>query len=80
MTITLDPNLEARFRARADAAGLTVDAWIARLLESEQSAVDEMECLALEGLDSGDAIEVGPDYWGLKHRQLDERMRKATTR
>ncbi len=56
MTITIDPKVEARFRARADAAGLTVDAYIARIVESEQSTLDELESLALEGLHSGNPI------------------------
>jgi hypothetical protein len=75
MTITIDPKIEAGFRARADAAGLSVDAYIERLLDADQSAADELESLALEGLDSGEPIETGPGYWEEKHPRLDERLK-----
>ena len=41
-------------------------------------AIVELETLAAEGLDSGDPIEVGPDYWEGKHDQLDERLKRTT--
>lgn len=39
-----------------------------------------LEALALEGLYSGEPIDVGPSYWEDKHRRLDERLAKAATR
>ena len=77
MTITIDPRIEAHFRARADAAGLSVDAYIERLLHADASAVDELESLALEGLNSGEPIEPGPGYWEEKHRHLDMVLKRA---
>jgi hypothetical protein len=74
MTITIDPKLEARLRERAEAEGLTVAAYVERLVDAEQVAEEELESLALEGLNSGDPIEVGPGYWEDKHRRLDERL------
>lgn len=44
-----------------------------RLLNAEQSAEEELETLALEGLNSGEPIAVDAAYWEIKHRQLDER-------
>lgn len=39
-------------------------------------AENELEALALEGLNSGDPIEIGHDYWARKHRQLDARLQE----
>ena len=80
MSITIHPDLEARLRARAKAEGLTVEAYLERLLRADQQAADELEALALEGLNSGEPIEVGPGYWEKKHRRLDERLKKTGTR
>jgi hypothetical protein len=77
MTITILPKLEMRLRARAEAEGLTVEAYVERLVCAEQQAEEKLETLALEGLNSGEPIEVGPGYWEGKHRRLDERLEKA---
>jgi len=80
MIIPIDPKLEARLRERAEAEGLSVPAYIESLLKADQSAEEELESLALEGLNSGEPIEVGPGYWEEKHRRLDERLKKTGTR
>jgi len=80
MAITIHPELEARLRARADAAGISVEAYIERLAQDDQAAEEERETLAVEGLKSGDPIEVGSGYWEEKHRRLDERLQKTGTR
>ena len=80
MTITIDPKLEARIREKAEAEGLTVRAYVERLVSADQMAEEELETLALEGLNSGAPIEVGPDYWNEKHRRLDERLKRTGTR
>jgi hypothetical protein len=80
MTIAIHPELEIRLRARAEAEGLTVEAYVERLVRAEQQAEDELEALALEGLHSGEPIEVGPGYWEDKHRRLDERLNKTGIR
>jgi hypothetical protein len=80
MTIAIHPELETRLRARAEAEGLTVEAYVERLLRAEQQAEDELETLALEGLRSGEPIETGPGYWEDQHRRLDERLNKTGTR
>lgn len=77
MTITIDPTFGERIRARAEAEGLSVTAYIERLVDADQSAEEELNGLALEGLNSGEPIEVGPSYWEEKHRCLDERLRKT---
>jgi plasmid stability protein len=75
MSISIHPQLETQLRARAEAEGLTVEAYLERIVRSEQSAEDVLTELALAGLDSGEAIEPGPGYWEAKHRSLDERLR-----
>lgn len=80
MTITIDPKLEARLRERAEAEGLTVPAYVERLVQADESAEEELESLALEGLNSGEPLAIGPGYWEEKHRRLDERIKKTGTR
>ena len=80
MTITIDPKLEAQLRERAEAEGLTVAAYVERLVNADQAAEAEIESLALEGLNSGDPIELGPGYWEEKHRRLNDRLTKTGTR
>jgi hypothetical protein len=80
MTITIPAKLEMRLRARAEAEGLTVQAYVERLVRAEQQAEDELEAQALEGLNSGEPIEIGPGYWEDKHRRLDERLNKTGSR
>ena len=80
MTITIDPDLGARLIERADAQGLTIPAYVERLLIADRSAEQELECLALEGSDSGEPVEPGPMYWQEKHRRLEERLRQTGKR
>ena len=77
MSITIHSALESKLRARAEAAGTTVEAYLERLVQAEQDLADEFEGLAAEGLASGDPIEIGPGYWEEKHRRLDERMKRT---
>lgn len=80
MPITIPPELEAKLRARAEAAGVTVEAYIERIAHDDQAAEEELEGLALEGLNSGDPMEAGPGYWEEKHRRLEERLKTTGTR
>lgn len=80
MPITIDPKIEARLRERAEAEGLTMEAYVERLIKADQSAEEELETLALEGLESGEPIDIAPGYWEEKHRRLDERLQKTGTR
>ncbi len=77
MSITILPAIEARLRARAQAEGITVEAYLQRLLRSDQEVIDELEALALEGLNSGDPIEASPAFWEEKHRRLDTRLKTS---
>jgi hypothetical protein len=78
MSITINPELESRLRARAETEGLSVEAYIEGLVCADQQAEDELEAQAIEGLKSGEPIEPGPGYWEERHRRLDERLKKPT--
>ena len=80
MSIVIPPELETRLRAQAEAEGLTVEAYIERLVSADERAEEELTTLALEGLSSGAPLEVGPGYWQEKHRRLDERLKKTGSR
>ncbi len=80
MSIPIHPELETKIRARAEAEGLSVEAYLERLVQADQEAIEELEALAIEGLESGAPIEAGSSYWQDKHRRLDERLRKTGTR
>ena len=80
MTITIDPKFELRLRERADAEGLTVSAYLERLVSADETAEEELESLAVEGLNSGEPLEVGPGYWEEKHRRLDEGLKRTGAR
>jgi hypothetical protein len=75
MSITVNPDLEARLRERAQAEGISVEAYLERLVRAEQRAIEELEALAREGLNSGPAVECGPEFWEAKHRRIDQRLR-----
>lgn len=76
MRLTIPADLETKIRARAREEGISVEAYLERLLRAEEQAKDEIEALAVGGIASGEPIEVGPGYWEEKHRQLDERLKK----
>jgi hypothetical protein len=80
MSITIHPELEARLRARADAEGLTVEAYVERIARDDEQAEHELEALALEGLNSGESIFADEEYWEEKRARLIERHHKTRTR
>lgn len=80
MSLAIHPDLETKIRSRAEAEGLTVEAYLERLVQADQQGAKELETLALEGLGSGTPIEPGPSYWQEKHRLLDERLSNANRR
>jgi antitoxin ParD1/3/4 len=80
MSITIQPELESILRRRAEAEGLTVEAYIERLARDDQAAEQEMEALVLDGLNSGQSIEGSEEYWDGKRRRLVERCAKNIAR
>jgi hypothetical protein len=80
MSISIQPALEARLRERAEAEGLSLEAYVERLVRSDEQAHEELERLALEGVNSGEPIEINLSSWQEKHRRLDDRLKKTGTR
>jgi len=80
MPIAIGPELEAKLRARAEAAGVTVEKYIERIARDDQAAEDELEALALEGLKSGESLEADERYWAEKRQRLIDRYHQTGTR
>jgi hypothetical protein len=80
MGISIKPELEARLRASAAAEGLSLDAYVERLLEARESALAELEAISLEGLNSGEPVVPDAGFWESRHRLLDERLKQADAR
>ena len=80
MPIVIHPDLEERLRARAEAAGVSVETYIERIAHDDQAAEDELEVLAIEGLNSGESLEADERYWSEKRQRLIERHQKTSTR
>jgi hypothetical protein len=72
--------LNRKIRSQAEAQGLTIETYLERLVRADQQATEELESVALEGLNSGAPICVGPSYWQEKHLRLDERLKNPRTR
>jgi hypothetical protein len=77
MSITINPELESKLRSRTRAEGITVEVYVERLLRAEQLAEEEIESLALQGIQSGEPVGTGSDYWEKKHRRLEARINKT---
>ena len=80
MGISINPELESRLRARAKAEGVSLEAYVERVLAAAERAEAELESLALEGLRSGEPIEPAADFWATRHRLLDERLKQTGSR
>lgn len=75
MPISLHPELEARIRARADAAGLTVETYIERMVCDDEVAEGQLAAMAIEGLESGESVEADDNYWTERRQRLFQRHR-----
>jgi hypothetical protein len=76
MSIIINPELEKKLRDRAESEGISVEAYVERMVRVEFSLDDELERTALEGINSGDAIEITDSFWVERHRVLDEHFKK----
>ena len=75
MNIPIHPDLESKIRSQAEAQGLSIETYLERLVHADQQGTEELESLALEGLNSGAPVDPGPSYWQEKHLRLDERLK-----
>jgi len=80
MSIVIPPELERRLRSQAETEGLTIEAYLERVVRARERAEEELTALALEGLNSGLPSEVTPENWQEKHRRLDEALKKTSLR
>lgn len=74
---TLNVSLPRRQRAFVEAAAArsgctTTSEYVRRLIHEAETRVaqEELERKLLQGLDSGDPIEVTPEFWERKRREL----------
>jgi hypothetical protein len=58
------------YEPRAEAEGLTVEAYVERIARDDEQAEQEFEALALEGLNSGESIVADDKYWAEKRARL----------
>lgn len=76
LNISLPQSLKDYVEGQVQAAGYsTPSEYVRELLRQDQQrrAEQRLEALLLEGLNSGDPIEITPEYWENKRRQLVER-------
>ena len=72
MPLTIQPELEAKLRQRAEAAGISVESWLERVAiddEDADAAIAELRELAMEGIESGESIIVD-DAFIAQQRQM----------
>ncbi|HXM46202.1 MAG TPA: hypothetical protein VN924_33525 [Bryobacteraceae bacterium] len=80
MSIVIQPELESRLRARAEAEGVTIQAYVERIARDDEAAEEELEALAIEGLSSGQPIKGSKSYWDEKRRRIVDRSRNTGAR
>lgn len=76
MSIAINPELEARLRAQAEAQELTVEAFLERIVSRRERAEAELARLIEEGIASGNPIVPDEAYWENKLRRVEERLSK----
>ena len=73
MNLAISPDVENLLRSRAETEGMTVEQYVERIARNEQQGEEELEALALEGLNSGESIVVDDDFWARRRARLRER-------
>ena len=81
LNISLPQSLKEFVEAQVQQSGFsTPSEYIRNLVRDDQKrrAEEKLEALLLEGLNSGDPIEITPEYWEKKRTQLIQRHNKKT--
>lgn len=81
LNISLPESLKEYVEVQVSAGGYsTPSEYVRELLRQDQKqrAEEKLEALLLEGLNSGEPIEISPEYWERKRAQLVERHKKKT--
>jgi len=69
MTITIDPQLELKLRALAEAEGVAVETYIEGLIRWEDAEIAHTEAMLEEAVASGGYIELDSEEWDLIERE-----------
>lgn len=81
LNISLPSSLKDYVEAQVEQNGFsTPSEYIRDLVRSDQKrrAEEKLDALLLEGLNSGEPIEIAPEYWAKKRSQLIERHKRKT--
>ena len=81
MNISLPQSLKDYVEDRVSVGGYsTPSEYLRELLRQDQKqrTEDKLETLLLEGLESGEPIEITPEFWENKRKRLVERHAKKT--
>ncbi len=81
LNISLPSSLKEFVETQVQESGFsTPSEYIRNLVRDDQKrrAEEKLEALLLEGLNSGEPIEITPEYWEKKRTQLIERHNKKT--
>jgi antitoxin ParD1/3/4 len=81
LNISLPQSLKDYVEDQVSSGGYsTPSEYLRELLRQDQKqrAEQKLEALLLEGLNSGDPIEITPEYWERKRAQLVERHKQKT--
>jgi len=79
LNISLPSSVKDFVEAQVQSSGFsTPSEYIRNLVRDDQKrrAEERLEALLLEGLNSGEPIEITPEYWEKKRTQLMERHNK----
>ena len=81
LNISLPQSLKDYVEEQVKAAGFSTPSEYVRALvreDQKRRAEEKLEALLFEGINSGEPIEITPEYWRKKRRQLVERHNKKT--
>ena len=81
LNISLPSSLKEFVETQVQESGFsTPSEYIRNLVRDDQKrrTEEKLEALLLEGLNSGEPIEITPEYWEKKRTQLIERQNKKT--
>ncbi len=80
MNVSLPEQLRTFVTERAKGRFGSTSEYVRELIREDQrrAAQERLEAKLLDGLESGDPIEVTPEYWETKRKQLIERNRSKS--
>ena len=82
-SVPVSPELDAEVRKRMREGGFSSVAEYVRTAvraELEHARKNQLEKLLLAGLESGQGVEVSPEYWEERRRELNARLVKRSTK